>query len=49
MLTPLTRSQFVGFDAASAPSGAVLQALLLSKHLLVVGTSSPSDLADPHR
>ena len=39
----LTRSHFVGYDAASAPSGAVLQALLLTKHLLIVGTSMTDD------
>lgn len=40
----LTRSQFAGFDAAAGPSGAVLQSLLLTKHLLVIGTS----MSDPN-
>ena len=35
----LTRGQFVGFSWTSGPAGAVLQSLLLTKHLLVVGTS----------
>ncbi|MFL6026991.1 MAG: SIR2 family protein [Friedmanniella sp.] len=39
----LTRGQFVDFHAASGPSGAVLQSLLLTKHLLVVGTSMTDD------
>ena len=39
----LTRSQFVGFTSASGPAGAVLQSLLLTKHLLVVGTSMKDD------
>lgn len=39
----LTRGQFVGFTAALAPAGAVLQSLLLTKHLLVVGTSMKDD------
>lgn len=39
----LTRGQFVGFTTASGPAGAVLQALLLTKHLLVVGTSMTDD------
>jgi hypothetical protein len=39
----LTRGQFVGFNGASGPAGAVLQALLLTKHLLVVGTSMKDD------
>ena len=40
----LTRSQFVRFMAISEPSGAVLQTMLLTKHLLVVGTS----MTDPN-
>jgi len=39
----LTRGQFVDFNAASGPSGAVLQSLLLTRHLLVVGTSMTDD------
>ncbi|GAA2110235.1 SIR2 family protein [Microlunatus panaciterrae] len=39
----LTRGQFAGFDSAYGPSGAVLQSLLLTKHLLVVGTSMTDD------
>jgi hypothetical protein len=39
----LTRGQFVGFTSASGPSGAVLQSLLLTKHVLVVGTSMTDD------
>ena len=39
----LTRGQFVGFTSASGPAGAVLQSLLLTKHLLVVGTSMKDD------
>jgi len=39
----LTRGQFVGFAGASGPAGAVLQSLLLTKHLLVVGTSMKDD------
>ena len=39
----LTRGQFVGFTGISGPAGAVLQSLLLTKHLLVVGTSMKDD------
>jgi hypothetical protein len=39
----LTRGESVGFTAASGPSGAVLQSLLLTRHLLVVGTSMTDD------
>lgn len=39
----LTRSDFVGFDASSRPMGSVLQALLLTRHLLVVGASMTDD------
>lgn len=39
----LTRGQFVDFTAESGPSGAVLQSLLLTKHLLLVGTSMTDD------
>ncbi len=39
----LTRAQFAGYDAASRPAGSVLQAVLLTSHLLVVGTSMTDD------
>lgn len=39
----LSRSDFVAFDARSRPVGAVVQALLLTKHLLVVGASMKDD------
>lgn len=39
----LTRGQFVGFSAAAGPSGAVLQSLLLTKHVLVIGASMTDD------
>lgn len=39
----LTRGQFVAFTGVSGPAGAVLQSLLLTKHLLVVGTSMKDD------
>lgn len=39
----LSRSDFVGFDGRSRPLGAVVQALLLTKHLLVVGASMTDD------
>ncbi|GAA2725638.1 hypothetical protein CAE01nite_20340 [Cellulomonas aerilata] len=39
----LTRSDFVGYHARSGPLGAVVQALLLTKHLLVVGASMTDD------
>lgn len=39
----LTRSDFVGYDAASRPLGSVVQTLLLTKHLLVVGASLTDD------
>lgn len=39
----LSRSDFVGFAAAHGPLGAIVQSLLLTKHLLVVGTSLTDD------
>lgn len=39
----LTRRQFVRYDAATRPAGSLLQALLLTKHLLVVGASLSDD------
>ena len=39
----LSRSDFVGYDARSRPMGAVVQALLMTKHLLVVGSSMTDD------
>ncbi len=39
----LTRQDFVDFNAASGPSGAVFQSLLLTKHVLVVGSSLNDD------
>lgn len=39
----LSRSDFVGYDASSRPMGAMVQALLLTKHLLVVGASLTDD------
>lgn len=39
----LTRGQFVGFSSSAGPSGAVLQSLLLTRHLLIVGTSMTDD------
>lgn len=35
----LTRGSFVGFDARSRPAGAVLQSLLMTRHVLFVGVS----------
>ena len=35
----LSRSDFVGYDARSRPMGSVVQSLMLTKHLLVVGSS----------
>lgn len=35
----LTRGSFVGFDAQARPAGAVLQSLLLTRHVLFVGVS----------
>lgn len=39
----LTRGDFVRYDAFSRPSGALLQALLLTRHLLFVGASLKDD------
>jgi hypothetical protein len=39
----LTRRDFVRFDAHTGPAGALLQALLLTRHLLVVGASLADD------
>ncbi len=39
----LTRRQFVLYDVTSRPAGSVLQTLLLTRHLLVVGTSMSDD------
>lgn len=39
----LTRDQFVAFTTGSGPAGAVLQSLLLTKHVLIVGTSMTDD------
>ena len=39
----LTRRSFVRYDANSRPAGSLLQALMLTKHLLVVGTSMSDD------
>lgn len=39
----LTRRHMVRFDAANRPSASLLQSVLLTKHLLVVGTSLTDD------
>lgn len=39
----LTRRQFVRYDAATRPAGSILQALLLTKNLLIVGASLDDD------
>lgn len=39
----LSRSDFVGYDSRSGPMGAMVQALLLTKHLFVVGSSMTDD------
>lgn len=39
----LSRSDFVGYSAAHGPVGSIVQALMLTKHLLVVGTSLTDD------
>lgn len=39
----LTRRHMVRYDAANRPSGSVLQALLLTRHLLMVGVSLTDD------
>ncbi len=39
----LTRQHFVRFDAQTRPAGAILQALLMTRHLLIVGVSLNDD------
>lgn len=39
----LTRRHFVRYDAATRPAGSMLQALLLTRHLLFVGASLNDD------
>lgn len=39
----LTRRDYVRFDAQARPAGALLQALLLTRHLLIVGASLNDD------
>lgn len=39
----LTRSDFVGYDAKSRPMGSMVQSLMITKHLLVVGASMTDD------
>lgn len=39
----LSRSDFVGFDSSFRPMGALVQALLLTQHVLVVGASMQDD------
>lgn len=39
----LTRRQFVRYDAETRPAGSLLQSLLLTRHLLVVGASLNDD------
>lgn len=39
----LTRRHMVRYDAANRPSGALLQSLLLTRHLLIVGASMTDD------
>lgn len=39
----LSRSDFVGYAAAHGPVGSIVQSLMLTKHLLVVGTSLTDD------
>ncbi|MDO8108340.1 SIR2 family protein [Isoptericola sp. b441] len=39
----LTRADFVGYQARSGPMGSVVQALLMTEHLLVVGSSMTDD------
>ena len=39
----LTRSSFVRFDSTTRPAGALLQTLLMTRHLLVVGASLEDD------
>lgn len=39
----LTRRDFVGYDAHTRPAGSILQALLMTRHLLFVGASLNDD------
>lgn len=39
----LSRSDFVGFDAKSGPMGSILQTLMLTRHLLILGASMTDD------
>jgi hypothetical protein len=39
----LTRSDFVSYDAKSRPLGSIVQSLMMTKHLLVVGASMTDD------
>lgn len=39
----LTRRDFVRFDARTRPAGALLQTLLMTRHLMVVGASMTDD------
>lgn len=39
----LSRSDFVGYDAGARPMGSILQSLMITRHLLVVGTSMTDD------
>jgi hypothetical protein len=39
----LTRQQFVSFDAETRPAGALLQTLLMTRHVLFVGASLTDD------
>lgn len=39
----LTRSHFIGYDATSRPMGAMVQSLMITRHLLVVGASMTDD------
>jgi hypothetical protein len=39
----LTRSQFVGYSTEHGPVGSIVQSLMLTKHLLAVGTSLTDD------
>lgn len=39
----LSRSQFVDYSSAHGPVGSIVQSLMLTKHLLVVGTSLTDD------
>lgn len=39
----LSRSDFVGFDAKSGPMGSILQSLMMTRHLLILGASMTDD------